>query len=549
MTSGPAASPCKKLVVLVVHGVGEQRCFDQLETIAGNIFRAVKNNGREPIVQVHFADQVVRCAAEHSWCETPVSIRWQLNDDSAADDKSATSANGCVEASFREVHWADLDVELNFVGWWKFVAWALSIMGVRFFPKKWPGMRSPRRLPGARQFSVRAKLFFLSFFFLMLLGTVGLLDIVLKRFSVRIKLIEHAYKLFFDYLGDIKLYQDWFLRSDTRPEVIGKKSRVAIRQRMARALLRMASDVIDDDSIDGFYIVAHSLGTVVAFNVLMDTELTLPCYLTEREWKNLSDRLKKSEPQPPPPPRHEWPMRGPWLDPYKGGYAAIDRAVLFKKFRGFLTLGSPLDRFAAIWPAIVPINAQSVPVPVPWINVYDVQDPIAGGDIKFFDCSAQKTDIGGLSKPVNIAWPDRFWFFRAHNSYWNTCKGKERLMDALMHWIEEKPFKLSAACSDAAKRRAKFLKIWYLCTLAGISVILLLVFAILVRLGTKLIRPILEDYKLLQPLAVWLKANFIDPPHLETIPFIAWCATLVGIALIVSCSIVRRLWEQAKFDR
>lgn len=543
MTSPLPAVPCRKVIVLVVHGVGEQRRFDQLEAIAANFYSALQNNDRNPVIQVHFGDQIAHCSLEQSWRETPVTIRWNH------DSGKPNTPTACMEAKFREVHWADLDTELDFVGWWKFVGWSLSIAGVRFFSKTYTGVRAPCTLSWLRQLGVRAKLFLLSLFFLVLLGTVGLLDIVLKRLAIKIKILERAYRLFFDYLGDIKLYQDWFRRGEARAELIGEKSRVAIRRRMARVLLRTASEALDDPGIDGFYICSHSLGTVVSFNSLMELEAVLPDYLTEEEWTGLSDQLKKSVPQPPPAEHRDRPTRRPWLDPYKNGFAGVDRAVLFEKCLGFITLGSPLDRFAAIWPAIVPINEQNVPSPVPWINVYDVQDPIAGGDLRLFECAVGGSDIGGLSPPTNVAWPDCSWFFKAHNSYWKVTPGKERLMDAIARWVEGSPFSLSGVGTVKAKARAAWLRVRYFVTLALVSTVLLLLFASLVRLGTKIFLKFTEDDQWARALREWLRDHFIVGPYTDTIPFIIVCALIVGVSLIVVCSVIRHVWEVLKFGR
>jgi hypothetical protein len=541
MSSAASTPPCRKIVVLVVHGVGEQRRFDQLELIAANFFRALRYNGRQPVMQVHGGDQVPRCSPEHSWRETQLTIRWKPPAGNAAGD--------CMQASFREVHWADLDTPLDFAGWWKFVGWALSIAGVRFFSQSRPGMRMPCRLSPLRQLGVRVKLFLLSLFFLILLGTLGLLDLALKRLNIRIKILENAYRLVFDYLGDVKLYQDWFYRNDARAETVGEKSRIAIRRRMVRVLLKTAAETLDDEAVEGFYICAHSLGTVIAFNALMELEHVLPDYLTEEEWRALPDRLKKTVPLPPLPADRERPTRRPWLDPHRGGCAAIDRTVLFGKLRGFITLGSPLDRFAAIWPAIVPINATGVPHPVPWVNVHDVQDPIAGGDLRLFECAASGGDIGGLMQPDNYAWPDSSWFFRAHNSYWNVTKGKERLMDALLRWFEGAPFALTGAGTPWARWRARMLRARYFFTLVSVSLLLLIVFAALVRLGTKIFLALTERYAWTEPLREWLRQHFLVGPYADTVPFIVQCAMLLGVLLIVVCATVRRAWEVAKFGR
>lgn len=538
MSQTTPASSCRKIMVLVVHGVGEQRRFEQLETIAANFFSALKNDGREPIIELHYGKEVPRNSPEHSMRETPVSIRWKLPAGGKVSGES-------MEASFREVHWADLDMPLDFAGWWRFVGWSLGISGVRFFCQKWPGMRTPTALPLWRQCGVRITLFLLSLIFLILFGTVGLLDLVLKRLSIRIKILEQAYGLFFDYLGDVKLYQDWFVRQDARAELIGEKSRIAVRRRMVRALLQTASEALDDPSVEGFYICAHSLGTVISFNALMEIDDVLPDYLSQCEWEALSDRLKTSVSQPPLADR-ERPTRRPWLDPYKGGYAAINRAALFEKFRGLITLGSPLDRFGAIWPAIVPINNQGVAKSVPWINVFDVQDPVAGGDLSLFE-GAKSGDIGGLQRPVNIAWPDRLFFFRAHNSYWVVSKGKDRLMNAMVRWVEGAPFVMTDVGTDEARRRGFWRSIFYRLTLVAISVILLAVFAILIRAGSEIFLALTEPYGWVEPLRAWLKTNFATGSYLDMIPPTMLFALIVGVVLISACSLARRVWEVLKF--
>jgi hypothetical protein len=64
----------------------------------------------------------------------------------------------------------------------------------------------------------------------------------------------------------------------------------------------------------------------------------------------------------------------------------IDRAVLFKSFRGLLTYGCPLERFAGLWGATVPINNSEdvFPSGAEWVNVYDPTDPV-GTWLKNFD--------------------------------------------------------------------------------------------------------------------------------------------------------------------
>ena len=53
------------------------------------------------------------------------------------------------------------------------------------------------------------------------------------------------------------------------------------------------------------------------------------------------------------PPR-TMPRRPGWLAPTDIAY----RSVIFKHLAGILTYGSPLEKFAGLWPALVPISTR-----------------------------------------------------------------------------------------------------------------------------------------------------------------------------------------------
>lgn len=534
-----AAAPAqRKILVLIVHGVGEQLRFEQLESVVANLYKALAYAGRRPAIEVHHADQAPRGSPQNSLREQAVTLRWE------APGKHRRPTR--IEARFREIHWADLDEPLNFAGWWKFVGWAVSMCGVRFFdvgrvgPPSRHGMRAPKTLSRWRQAGVRVKLFILSLVFLILLGTVGLLDVVLKRFSITIKALERGYRLFFDYLGDIKLYQDWYARADGRAEVVGAKSRVAVRRRMVCGLVQTASEALGDPSIDGYYIFAHSLGTVVAFNALMETEVALPNYLTQDEWDGAHPRLKKAVAECPD---YQSPSRRPWLDPYRGGYAAIDRDALQEKCLGFLTVGSPLDRFAALWPAIVPIANQSPRRAVEWVNVHDVQDLVAGGTIKLFE--PRNRTIGGLTKAHDISWADQFWFFRAHTSYWDAKKNSRRLIDAVYRWLEGSAFELE----PGGRVRVALSRALHATWLLAVAGLLVWMFAALIRLAVKAVRPLLERYEILWPVRDFLIEQQVLGHYGEAIVPIMLKSLLAGAVLIAICSLCRHFWERHKFRR
>lgn len=550
MASAPdGPGSVRKLIIVVVHGIGEQLCFEQLEGVATELYKTLKKLGRDPFIQVQPADQAPRLSSELSWRDTPVAIRWR------------DVGGQAVEARLREVYWADLDTRLDFTGWRRFLGWALAVSGVRFFKLAGVGtpashgMCAPQTLGLLRQAWLRFTLFLVSLLFIVLLGTIGLLDFALKRLSIRIKALERGYRVIFDYLGDVKLYQDWFGRDDARADAIGEKSRVAIRRRMIRALTQTATEAQADD-IAGYYVFAHSLGTVVAFNALMETELALPNYLTEYDWRALPAVFKKTITTALP--ARSMPRRPPWLDDAATHAnpqtalprAAIDRNALLGKCLGFLTIGSPLDKFAAIWPAIVPINGQPLPRPIPWVNVADVQDIVAGDELELFEpCPGQQT-LGGLKWEANLEWADQRWFFRAHTSYWCSHPTQHRLIDALVPWLEGNRFTPPA---DLINRRLALAR--FRASLLGTVVLLTWFFAWLVggaeRLILRMLRAGFDKHPTfldaLMRIELWLRDQHLLGRYGDTIiPLMTWLLCMAAALVLVS-AVVRRLWEEKRF--
>ena len=53
---------------------------------------------------------------------------------------------------------------------------------------------------------------------------------------------------------------------------------------------------------------------------------------------------------------------------------------MFERFQGFVSYGCPLDKFATLWPRIVPLNKQTAVFQpgCEWINLHEPTDPVAG---------------------------------------------------------------------------------------------------------------------------------------------------------------------------
>ena len=530
----------ERIGIIVVHGVGEQRRFEFLESFASNLYKAIsKLSGREPHIQIRHGDQVPRLSPEHSWREAPVLVRWKKAD------------GGEIEAAFREVHWADLDLSRTWRRWVKLVGWSLGISGVRLFVRSGVGkpeehgMCPPIPLNIWRRLLVRLQLFIVSLMFLVALTTIDLFRWIVRRLSFRWQWLESARILIYNYLGDVKLYQDWFAHRGERMETLGEKSRVAIRRRMIRALVQIAKE-IESRQLDGYYIFAHSLGTVVAFNGLMETDLALPNYLTQEEWLGLPAVLKNKVAKPLP--EYQMPKRAPWLDKPKtaGKHDAINRKRLFQGLRGFLTIGSPLDKFAALWPAIVPVNGASIgaiPGGAPWFNVADVQDIVAGKLDQFAPCK-RAPDIGGL-KLKNFDWGDQLFFFLAHTSYWKASKGKrQRLIDRIVPWIEGASLRAPDNALSPFLARVIY---WFSLGIVGLLLLWLLaygVWGILNRASSFFDEPLLSGAS-----RQWLESLGLIGHYADAIVPTMFFLFVVGVAIVVACSVVRWLWETAKFRR
>lgn len=178
------------------------------------------------------------------------------------------------------------------------------------------------------------------------------------------------------YVGDVRTYEARAAPGDSALSDPGRPRRVGIRRRMVSEMIALGTS-----ACDGWYVIAHSLGTVLAYNGLTETGHALPNYLTEEQWKRVPAPFKRD----PGCKRREdvgamMPARPPWLRDRD----VINRPLLFSKLRGFLTYGSPLDKFAGLWPRIVAtatdrkVKRSPFPKNCPWINLVAPSDPVAG---------------------------------------------------------------------------------------------------------------------------------------------------------------------------
>ena len=353
----------EEIGILLVHGMGEQKQYDHLDSSARELASFVAG--------------------------APGLVRYSIV------SRSADSPSITLDASFHggrrvrlhlhEVWWADLGIRGGIAEQVKFWLWGLGQWAAEVVRKGDP-TRNTAQMMAMPRFGYQASSMDRPGFLrelpsrLLLFGAALLAILTFFTWSAAKQVVALLSKklpepsLIFLFLGDVKIYE--------RPGGPGKGTlfdpdmpmRATIRRRMVSAMTGMAAR-----PYDRWYVFAHSLGTIPAFNALQEMELTLPNYLSEAEWQALPERFKTQAPFTPagakPSTDRMMPRRPPWLGPKDG----ISRTALFKRFAGFVTYGSPLDKFAALWPRVVPLNRQAAVFPktCEWVNLHDPTDPVA----------------------------------------------------------------------------------------------------------------------------------------------------------------------------
>jgi hypothetical protein len=273
------------------------------------------------------------------------------------------------------------------------------------------------------------------------------------------------------YVGDVRTYEERAKPGDTAISDPGKPRRVGIRRRMVSEMVNLATR----SDIDEWWILAHSQGTVLAYNGLTEIGHTLPNYLPEEQWKALDDKFKVD---PNCLPRSKVyamvPARPAWLVTDK---EVINRDLLFEKLRGFITYGSPLDKFAALWPRIVGTATDRKDGKNPlrnctWLNIAAPQDPVAGMLCRYPAGPMQAME-GAIPQVKNIALPFRANYGLAHIRYFT---GAERWVDtslqrtkkSIVAWLAGEP-EPEAVAARPFRLRLAIVYIPYLLIIAALG--------------------------------------------------------------------------------
>lgn len=370
----------ERIGVILVHGIGEQRRFEHLDSQLRYLVQSLR---AMPEVQ----DVTVDIGCGGTGAFRAAADTWAAGPKPSATVVVHHTLRGSPQESrlgIHEVWWADVNEPYSLAKQFRFWLWGLALWAH-------PG-KPASALPSASMVAtpvVPAHSWLWDRFRLFLVGVMcaligvffGLVFFLAERvLDIR---SPNLLRVLTNYLSGIKLYAQrrrygpgLFWSREDFLDSIGDPPRVSVRRRMIRAIADVACRDPGDE-YERWYILAHSLGTVVAFNGLMETNYAWPGYLDEPRWNRL---LKAGMAGPWTGPANvgdgtTMPARPGWVPPDGIAY----RKHIFGRFRGFLTYGSPLEKFAAIWPALVPINRQPVfGLDVEWINLFDPIDPVSG---------------------------------------------------------------------------------------------------------------------------------------------------------------------------
>jgi hypothetical protein len=442
--------------VILVHGIGEHRRFEHLDGELRPLIAALVRRGEvagdakdSPRPPSHVTVEIIEGSAstlhadQDTWSmESGAPVRVIVRDGDVRK-----------HIHFHEVWWADVNEPYSLWKQIKFWSWGLSIW---LIPSKLdfdlPGAKATMALPAfppdatESVLSLRTRLFCVCNVFAMAAFSLGALIFFAKRvFGFAAPSIV---KIFVNYIGAVKLYSQRKRSDGGFLDAYKEPPRVSIRRRMIRTIAEVALA-----RYDRWYVFAHSLGSVVAFNGLMENAHAIPNYLSEEQYKRIKQRVN-GQPQSELGGRRRTTEKdgindfvGPTQDmlPARPLWLANDEVVyrdrFFDRFRGLLTYGSPLDKFAAIWPARVPINIKEPGLVLSqkgerseWINIYDPTDPVAANLDAFAGPNGADPNI--ILEPKNFAYASHPVLLLSHLHYFDGKQGRtDRLPDLLMEWI------------------------------------------------------------------------------------------------------------------
>lgn len=429
--------PAERIGILLVHGMGEQQPGQHLSRHIHDLTKAL------------MALPDVRDVQQRIVSTTPPCIGLTIVQKGTARQSELTDKT----FEIREAFWADLDRPYSRSSRLRFWLWGLGqwatrplttdavqnrLAGAQSMKPPRTSAKSTEKSSRQKTLYVRIRLFLTAYLVVSVLPVAKLFGAILAKLGLASLLPGkfrggNIIRAVEDYLGDVKIYTDEKLAEAPVLDA-GDKPRAAIRRRIYSSLLDMALG-----NYDRWYIVSHSLGSVLAFNMLMDTGASLINAATPEQIRELR---KNGFLAAAAQPDRVMPRRPDWVGPHE----TICRKALFETLQGFVTYGSPLDKFAAIWPGIVAVNGEQgvFRADFEWINFYEQADFI-GASLDAFDMANLKAGDGKEADiHIRNIGVNRHWEWTAHTHYFADAAKAPSTAQDYARWLldpHEKPAK------------------------------------------------------------------------------------------------------------
>jgi len=428
----------RRIGLLFVHGIGQQKPWEHLRKTAARLAELLRVHPHRD-AHVSIVDRThewddprerpcIRGEGEDEHPAAPMTIHYRV------PDKDIDVAFEC-----HEVWWADLGKRRGLGEAISFWLWGLGQWNAPIYAKRdatrlshlpetttRPSVHVPRSTSLSPLIQVYSRMslawagIVASLIFISTWGIFRVLSLITGK-KVSLDLIV-------DYMGDVEIYQKRGMPNRGVPSDPGHATRVAIRRRMVSQMVAMGAR-----DYDSWSILAHSLGSVLAFNGIGEIGHTLPNYCEKELWDDLPDDLKRDPDCRLRDDTHDMiPARPAWLDHPD----CINKGKLFANLTNFVTYGSPLGSFGAIWPRIVAfekgVGAKGIARDhgvfdnTRWINIVSGGDPVSGlleRYRKYLPAEQQKD----LPEEVNLERPSWALYGASHTAYfkpeWSSSRG------------------------------------------------------------------------------------------------------------------------------
>jgi hypothetical protein len=304
--------PLEKKAIILVHGIGNQKPLDFLREFTNAL-----------------CSWINWCAGSRNNPNLVARLEAIREPTGQRGGEADIFVGNAVRIRVYEVYWADLG-QAPTAGLFKSLRFSGWIIQALFRP----AALSLNARPGCGllRAAFQSVLLVIPSFVFFLLDLLTIAGRFIKRLSGIAVSVQRA---LLAYAGDIRLY------TSGEKQVFGREVKDEIVDRFRHTLSRAHEP---DEGNDAIVIVAHSLGSVVAYDGL-----------TQDDYVNPLDGTSL----PPWPP-----MRA---------YPPVDKVV------AFFTLGSPLDKFNYFWPdriSMTPVTSASKKKRIWWGNFQDFLDPV-----------------------------------------------------------------------------------------------------------------------------------------------------------------------------